>query len=135
MLTIGEVASQAGLRASAIRFYEEQGLLPKPSRHAGRRTYPSSILKRLAVIELAKAAGFSLTEIRALLSKADGGRSTTVWKQLVPGKTLEIDAQMRRLIEMKGILWRLNACTCATIDECGQAFIEARSNEQPDKER
>lgn len=52
MLAIGEVAGRAGLRASAIRYYEEQGLLPRPRRRSGKRVYDVSVLDRLALIEL-----------------------------------------------------------------------------------
>ena len=133
MLTIGQVASQTGLRASAIRYYEAHGLLSAPVRRAGKRMYPPSILARLAVIELAKISGFSLREVRVLLSNAEAGDGATAWRQLVAAKTLEIDAHMRRLIEIKSILARLNACACATIDECGQAFIKARSKQPPNR--
>ena len=129
MLTIGQVAARTGLRASAIRYYEAQGLLPRPSRQAGRRMYSTSILERLAVIDLAKVAGFSLTEIRALLSAVDGDKAAAAWRKLAPSKTAEIDARMNELVEMKSVLARLNACTCVTLAECGRAFIRARSKE------
>jgi len=95
MLTIGQVASRTGLRASAIRYYEAQGLLPRPSRQAGKRMYSAAILDRLAVIELAKIAGFGLSEIRVLLSHVEAGEPSA-------------------------------ACTCATLEECGRAYIQAR---------
>ncbi len=60
MLTIGQVALKAGLRASAIRYYEAQGLLPPAPRHGGKRVYDASILVRLSAIDLAKTAGFTL---------------------------------------------------------------------------
>ncbi|MBV8071657.1 MAG: MerR family transcriptional regulator [Acidobacteriaceae bacterium] len=65
-MTIGWVAKESGLAASTIRFYEKAGVLPKPSRVGGRRQYASSVLERLAVVERAKACGFTLTEIRQL---------------------------------------------------------------------
>ena len=95
--------------------------------------YPPSVLARLAAIELAKLSGFSLTEVRVLLSDAEAGNGATAWRTLVPAKTLEIDAHMRRLIEMKSILARLNACACSTLEECGQAFIKARLKQQANR--
>jgi MerR family redox-sensitive transcriptional activator SoxR len=86
MLTIGQVASRTGLRASAIRYYEAQGLLPRPSRQAGRRMYSTSILERLAVIELAKTAGFSLADVRALVAAVDAGEAAPAWRKLAPQK-------------------------------------------------
>jgi MerR family transcriptional regulator, redox-sensitive transcriptional activator SoxR len=127
MLTIGQVASQTGLRASAIRYYEAQGLLPAPLRRSGKRVYSTSILERVAVIELAKLAGFGLNDIRTLVSNVEAGKASPAWKQLVPARTAEIDAQMKQLAGMKDILARLNTCACSTLEECGRAFIEARS--------
>ena len=66
-MTIGQVAKEAGLAASAIRFYEQAGVLPRPIRVGGRRHYDSSVLERLAVLERAKACGFTLAEARELL--------------------------------------------------------------------
>ncbi len=127
MLTIGQVASQAGLRASAIRYYEAQGLLPAPSRKSGKRMYDESILERLAVIALAKVAGLDLEEIRAVLSSVGKGQPAAAWRTVAEAKQVEIDGQMRRLARMKDVLASLAGCTCATLEECGRAFNTARS--------
>jgi len=66
-MRIGEVAHQAGVRASLIRYYEDIELLPEPGRVSGQRRYNSSVLRRLAVIDTAQRAGLSLDEIRELL--------------------------------------------------------------------
>jgi MerR family redox-sensitive transcriptional activator SoxR len=132
-MTIGEVASRTGLRASAIRYYEGLGLLPRPSRRAGRRVYDTSIVERLAVIELAKTSGFALKEIRALLARTGGQAPATAWRELASAKGPEIDAQMQRLVLMKDILVKLKRCSCATLEECGRAFIEARAREPRDR--
>jgi MerR family redox-sensitive transcriptional activator SoxR len=130
MLSIGQVASQAGLRVSAIRYYEARGLLPKAVRTGGKRVYSSSIIERLAVIKLAKVAGLSLDEIRATLTNVDqrelGGR----WKTLAARKRLELDAEMKRLRLTKYALSKLGECSCSTIEECGRAFLEAMSKRQ-----
>jgi MerR family redox-sensitive transcriptional activator SoxR len=135
MLTIGTVAARTGLRASAIRYYEAQGLLPRAPRKDGRRMYNASILERLAVIELAKTAGFDLAEIRAVLSTAGDGQPAPAWAKLATAKHVEIDAQMKKLARMKDVLAKLTGCTCATLDECGRAFNAARSNEPPYSDR
>ncbi len=63
-LTIGEVAQRAGLRASAIRYYEDIGVLPVPERvYGGHRRYSERVFQRLAFIQLAQQAGFSMAEI------------------------------------------------------------------------
>ncbi|MGH7749921.1 MAG: MerR family transcriptional regulator, partial [Candidatus Dormibacteria bacterium] len=65
-MTIGEVASRAGIRASAIRYYERSGVLPPAARAGARRQYDEAVLKQLAVVILAREAGFTIREIRAL---------------------------------------------------------------------
>jgi MerR family redox-sensitive transcriptional activator SoxR len=130
MLTIGQVASQTGLRASAIRYYEARGLLPPPLRRSGKRVYSTSIFERVAVIELAKLAGFGLNDIRTLVSSVAAGQASSAWRQLVPTRTAEIESQMTRLADMKDILARLNICACSTLEECGRRFIEARAQQR-----
>jgi len=65
-LSIGEVARQAGIRASAIRYYEQAGLLPAPRRRGGQRRYEPDVVDRLALIAFAQQAGFTISEIRTL---------------------------------------------------------------------
>ena len=72
-LTIGQIARQAGLKTSAIRYYESVGLLPEPRRESGQRRYGNATLRRLRVIDVAKRAGFSLDEARVLLANGEGG--------------------------------------------------------------
>ena len=66
-MRIGEVAARAGVRVSLIRYYEDVGLLPEPERVSGQRRYDQSVLRRLAVIDVAQRAGLSLDEIRELV--------------------------------------------------------------------
>jgi len=68
-MTIGQVAKASGLSASAIRFYEKEGLLPPPVRASGQRRYDRRVLERLAVLEFAKECGFALKEVRTLLNR------------------------------------------------------------------
>jgi len=121
-MTIGEVASRTGLRASAIRFYEREGLLPKPIRSAGQRRYTMAILDRIAVLERAKACGFTLAEIRILFDEK--GRHSIKWRQLADKKIAELDIALERIAAMKNQL-RAN-CQCATADECGQCLRKAK---------
>src|SRR5258708_12956764 len=65
-LSISEVARQVGLKASAIRYYERIGLLPRAPRISGQRRYDTAALYRLAIIQRARQLGFTLTEIRHL---------------------------------------------------------------------
>ena len=128
MLTIGQVALRTGLRASAIRYYESRGLLPKASRIGGKRVYEGSVLERLAIIELAKTAGFHLDEIRATLLHAGKPAVELVGRPLAQAKQPELEAELKRLMITKYVLTRMSACSCATLEECGRAFLEAVSN-------
>jgi len=75
-LTIGQVAAQAGIRTSSIRYYESVGVLPEPDRVSGQRRYSAEILTRLGFIDVAKQAGFSLAEIRELLDGSTGEQAS-----------------------------------------------------------
>jgi MerR family transcriptional regulator, redox-sensitive transcriptional activator SoxR len=124
-LPIGEVARRAGLRTSAIRYYEEIGLLPEAERQGGRRIYGTDVLDRLAAVRLAQRAGFSLAETRTLLSGfsedvAPGER----WRQMAKRKLPEIEEQMRRAEQMRDLLLRGMDCRCLTLAECGLAAAE-----------
>ena len=74
-LSIGEVARRTGLRASALRYYEESGLLPAPTRVKGRRVYDAQVIRRIDGLRFAQEAGFTLKEIKALF-QGSGVKST-----------------------------------------------------------
>jgi MerR family redox-sensitive transcriptional activator SoxR len=122
MLTIGMVASRAGLRPSAIRYYEEQGLLPAACRKGGRRLYDVSILDRLALITLGKAAGFTLQEIRDLTARAGRRQPGSLWRSAADAKRAEVDEQIAQLLARRSLLAQLARCSCATLEHCGRAF-------------
>jgi DNA-binding transcriptional MerR regulator len=121
-MTIGELAKRTGLRASAIRFYEQAGLLPKPARTSGQRRYDASILDRIAVLERAKTCGFTLSEIGLLFN--DHGSHSIKWRRLAVKKMAELDMAMERIATMKDLLQR--RCECATVAECGRCIRESR---------
>jgi DNA-binding transcriptional MerR regulator len=115
-LTIGEVARRAGVAATALRYYEQIGLVPEPARLGGQRRYDDSILARLEVIALCKAAGFSLEEIQLLF--ADDAPGRPVSRALAEAKLAEIDAQMESLARARAVIeWGLR-CRCPSIDAC-----------------
>jgi len=76
-LGIGELAAQASLRPSALRYYEQIGLIPPPERIGGQRAYPPATVRRIALIRMAQQAGLPLAEIRALVTGATPGTSAT----------------------------------------------------------
>jgi MerR family redox-sensitive transcriptional activator SoxR len=125
-LRIGEVARASGLRASAIRYYEECGLVRPVGRHGNTRVYSADILDRLAVIELAKRAGFSLREIRKLLGgfarRAGPGKR---WRALAEAKRPELDRRIEEARRMLALLATLVACACPTLEDCGRALRDA----------
>ena len=122
-MTIGEVASRAGLRTSAIRYYESAGLLPRPPRRSGRRVYGESVLDRLALVALARSAGFTIAEIRTLLHGF--GRETPPparWRRLTDTKIRELTANIDRERAMLKVLRRLRRCECPTLSDCAAAI-------------
>jgi len=121
-LSISQVAARSGLRVSAIRFYEQQGLVRSVERRSGRRFFDESVVARLAAIELAKAAGFTLLEIRSVFARADGGGRPR-WDRLAKTKDRELAEAMKRLEQRRDVLALLATCTCPTVDECGRGLI------------
>jgi len=118
-MTIGEVAKETGLRASAIRFYEKAGVLPKPVRKGGQRRYDGSVLERIAVLERARQCGFSLQEVRQLFYgfRPDAPPSER-WQALARKKIAELDSLAVQITEMKRMLQQ--TCACRDLEECGR---------------
>jgi MerR family redox-sensitive transcriptional activator SoxR len=119
-LTIGQLAREAGIAASAVRYYERHGLLPQPERLHGQRRYASDTLRRLEVIAIAKRAGFTLAEIRLLLEASDGGEPThPQLRELADRKLPEVEALIARAEAMREWLTMARECTCSSLDLCG----------------
>ena len=92
-LTIGELARRTGVSASALRYYEDVGLLPAPRRTSGQRRYPESAAAAVTVITLLSDAGFTLAEQRALIAPKDGGDG---WSEIAERKLAELDQRIAR---------------------------------------
>jgi DNA-binding transcriptional MerR regulator len=123
VLPIGEVARRAGVAASAIRWYERRGLIPHAERRGGKRIYGDDVLDRLALIGVAKAAGFRLAEIEVLL----GGIARRTppgprWRALAKRKADELAARRAELDRMARVLDRLARCRCPTFADCERAL-------------
>ncbi len=119
MLTIGDVAKRTGLRVSALRYYEEVGVLPPAARVGGQRRYDEAVLARLAVVRLAQEVGFSVSEIRSLVEGFnDVGVASARWQELASRKLSEVDALIRRAEHMKQVLEESLGCGCLTLDAC-----------------
>ena len=123
-MTIGDVASKAGIRASAIRYYERSGLLPPAARAGGRRKYDDAVLKHLAVVMLAREAGFTIREIKVLFRdfSADGPVSTRR-RAMGSRKLLELEAAFRRTKLMCDVVRAMMECRCKNLEECGESIL------------
>lgn len=118
-LTIGEVAERAGLNTSHIRYYERVGVLPQPERASGRRRYGEEVLHRLAIIDVAQRAGFSLDEIRDLTGPTNHGITAGERiRELAERKLPDIDTLIARAQAMKEWLEVATTCDCETVDVC-----------------
>ena len=125
LLTIGEVARRAGVRASAIRYYEEAGLLEEPDRVGGKRRYDEVALRRLALIGGAKRAGFTLGEIRTLLHGFPAGTGAAQrWQALASEKLVEVDEAIAQLRQTREVLEEALRCECASLDECARLLYQ-----------
>jgi len=113
-LDIAEVASRSGVPASALRFYEDQGLIRSIGRRGLRRQFDANVLERLALITLGRAAGFSLEEIARIFT--DG--RPRIDRTLLAAKALELEATIRKLSAMRDGLRHAAACTAPSHMEC-----------------
>jgi DNA-binding transcriptional MerR regulator len=123
MMAIGEVARRAGLRPSAIRYYERLGLLPAPARQGGRRRYGAGVLAQLEVIGFARRSGFTLREIRRLFA---GQPYSARLRELASRKLVELDGAIERARGMQALLRRALRCNCLSLEECGRRIGAAR---------
>src|SRR3954467_6532236 len=125
-MTIGQVAKASGLSASAIRFYEKEGLLPEPARSSGQRRFDRRVLERLAVLEFAKECGFALREAKTLLNGfADDAPLSARMHGLAQRKIAELDAKAQRIARSKRRIERGVQCRCGDLSECGRRILAA----------
>jgi DNA-binding transcriptional MerR regulator len=114
-LDIAEVAQRSGVPASALRFYEEKGLIASVGRRGLRRLFDANVIERLALIALGRAAGFSLDEIASMF--APDGRPR-IDRQLLCAKAEELDKKIRELSVMRDGLRHAAACKAPSHMEC-----------------
>lgn len=134
-LSIGRLAKSSGVGVETIRFYEREGLLEAPPRTAsGYRRYAPDAVSRLGFIRRAKQLGFSLGEIRELLSlaSADGDRAEV--KALAEHKLAEIEQRIEELRRMRAVLAELNRQCSGHGPVEGCPIIEALDDENPEAE-
>jgi len=119
-LTIGEVASRSGVATSALRFYEEQGLIVSRRTPGNQRRYERPVLRRIAVIQAGRAAGIPLEQIRATLATLPAHRTPTRrdWQKLSRGWREDIDQRIATLEALRDRLTTCIGCGCLSIDAC-----------------
>lgn len=118
-LSISEVARQAGIRPSTLRYYESIGLLPAPVRVSGRRRYDADVLQRLDIIRTAQQAGFTLAELRILFDDVlTSATPSPHWHALIQRKLQELNRQLRSVQNMKSLLEDIMRCNDAELADC-----------------
>jgi MerR family transcriptional regulator, redox-sensitive transcriptional activator SoxR len=120
VLTIGEVARRSGVASSALRFYEERGLIASVRAGSGHRRFPRSVLRRIAFIVFAQRIGLTLEEIGAELAKLPADRSPTRqdWARLSGAWTKRVDQMIAQLQRLRDGLTQCIGCGCLSIDKC-----------------
>lgn len=120
LIPISEVAKRSGVAASALRFYEERGLIRSERTGSGHRRYPRAVLRRVAFIVFAQRIGLSLEEIGAELAKLPPDRTPTGedWAKLSSGWTKRVEERIAELERLKAGLTTCIGCGCLSLDRC-----------------
>jgi MerR family redox-sensitive transcriptional activator SoxR len=120
LLTIGEVARRSGVAASALRFYEERGLIASERAGSGHRRFARPVLRRIAFIVFAQRVGLTLDEIHAELAKLPPHRAPNRrdWERLSSGWVARIDARIAELERLRRGLTECIGCGCLSLDTC-----------------
>ena len=119
-LTIGELARRSGVAPSALRFYEEQGLIRARRTDGNQRRYERAMLRRIAFVQAGKAAGIPLRRIRDALATLPENRIPTRrdWERLSKRWQEDIDRRIATLEALRGRLSTCIGCGCLSIDKC-----------------
>jgi MerR family transcriptional regulator, redox-sensitive transcriptional activator SoxR len=120
-LTIGQVAERAGVATSALRFYEEHGLIRADRNEAGHRRYHADVLRRVSFIRTAQRVGLTLGEIADALASLPDGRTPTArdWDRLATSWRPRLDARIDLLTRMRDQLDECIGCGCLSLATCG----------------
>ena len=123
LLTIGEAARRSGVAASALRFYEDRGLIKSERAGSGHRRYPRAVLRRIAFIVFAQRIGLTLDEIGQELGRLPPDRAPTgrEWSRLSGTWTARIDQRIAELERLRVGLTGCIGCGCLSLDRCSLA--------------
>ena len=129
LLTIGEVSRRSGVATSALRFYEQRGLISSQRTGSGHRRYPRPVLRRIAFIVFAQRMGLTLDEIGAELSKLPAERAPTRrdWSRLSRRWAARIDDRIAELERLKAGLTECIGCGCLSLARCKLANPDDRA--------
>ena len=120
MLTIGEVAARSGVSASALRFYEAQGLIAADRTSGNQRRYPRTVLRRVALIQAGRAAGIPLARLGEALAQLPHDRQPTRrdWEMLSRSWRAELDERIATLERVRDRLTSCIGCGCLSLRDC-----------------
>lgn len=119
LLSIGEVANRTGVRPSALRYYEQAGILPAATRIHGRRHYDTELVRMVEVLRFAQKAGFTLEEIKTLLRGSDRDTAMGIrWRSLAKSKLEELDALVANAAYMRRAIEIGLQCGCVRLADC-----------------
>jgi MerR family redox-sensitive transcriptional activator SoxR len=120
VLTIGEVAERSGVATSALRFYEERGLIRSERNAGGHRRYPRAVIRRVAFIVFAQNVGLTLEEVGAELAKLPPHRvpEASDWAKISATWTRCIDERIAALERLRLGLTGCIGCGCLSLDRC-----------------
>ena len=119
-LTIGQIADRTGLAVSAIRFYEDQGLVHPDRNAGGQRRYERADIRRLSFVMIAQRLGFTLSEIRAQFAALPEGRTPTKadWSKISRRFGKQLDARIEGLTALRNRLDKCIGCGCLSLQQC-----------------
>jgi MerR family redox-sensitive transcriptional activator SoxR len=119
-LPIGDVSARSGISASALRFYESQGLVRATRSDGGQRRYERDVLRRLAFIRVAQRVGLTLDEVRSALSTLPDERTPTAkdWARLSRAWRPRLDEQIAVLMSLRDQLSSCIGCGCLSLRAC-----------------
>jgi MerR family redox-sensitive transcriptional activator SoxR len=119
LLTIGDVAQRSGVASSALRFYEQRGLIAAQRSGAGHRRFRRDVLRRIAFIVFAQRVGLTLEEVGSALAKVpDAGLTRRDWSSLVSQWKGRIDRRIRELEVLRDSLTTCIGCGCLSLEHC-----------------
>jgi MerR family redox-sensitive transcriptional activator SoxR len=120
LLTIGQVAARTGVATSALRFYEERGLIVSERNGGGHRRYPRPVIRRVAFILFAQRIGLTLEQIGEELAQLPASRTPKRedWERLTATWRLRVDEQIAQLERLRDSLTDCIGCGCLSLDRC-----------------